>query len=942
MPALCLLLSTLVANAGTGQSESARMFDLPYAKRDLANGLRVYVVPTAHQDLVSLQITVSTGSRNEVEPGKSGFAHFFEHMMFRGTPNYSPEAYQAVITRAGANQNAYTSDDYTNYYTDFAAADLENILIVEADRFQNLAYTEEQFRTEAQAVKGEYLKNFANPIRKVFERVQDLAFSVHPYKHTTMGFFADIEAMPDQLEYGKAFFDRWYRPGNTTITLVGDVESDQALALIERHFGGWQAKANDFNIPSEPPPAGPRYEHIQWEGPTLPFVAFAYRTPAFSTQSNDLAALQLLAEIWFGQNSELYQRMVVNEHLSDTLFALMHNSKDPYLGLFGARVNQGADPAKVIRALQKTIVRARTEAVDFSVLEQTKARLKYGTAATLTTPSAIAGVLANFVHFDRDIETINVYYAQFDSVSREDLLRVANDVFIDRARTVVTLSNDPEFAGASTIVDLDPRVDSAHDGVVSRLALIEKPAETPLIDLQLLFRTGAAYDPPGKAGLAQLTSAMLADAGSRRRGYAELQRVLYPLAAPIAYHVDKEMVSIRGTVHRDNLALWYEVLREQMLQPGFSKDDYSRLKQQQINAIRVDLRSNNDEELGKEVLYEQIYGARHAYGRLNAGHVAQLESITLEDVRQFYAQQFTRTRLRLAVGGGYSDAFKKQLLKDFAQLPEGDPADSERRLITDSGGRRALIIEKESPAVAVSFGFPLQVRRGDPDFLALWLARSWLGEHRNSSAQLYKRIRETRGMNYGDYAYIDYFPNGMYLSTPEPNYGRAQNIFQVWLRPLRNNSDAHFATRAAMYELRALVTDGLSEEDFQVTREFLSKFVAQMADSPRRQLGYALDSQYYGIAPFHEYVRDGLAQLTREQVNQTVRQHLDLDHIQFVYVSADAADLKQRLGTNQTSPISYNSDKPADLLAEDKQIESLDLRLSADSVRILDAADLFE
>src|SRR5690606_36732381 len=158
------------------------------------------------------QIPVQTGSRNEVEPGKSGFAHFFEHMIFRGMKKYLPEVYADILKKASADQNAYTMDDYTNYHITFTKDDLEKVLELETDRFQNLDYAESAFRTEALAVKGEYLKNYSNPTAKAYERVRDLAFYVHSYQHTTMGFIEDIEAMPDQMVYSKEFFDRWYRP----------------------------------------------------------------------------------------------------------------------------------------------------------------------------------------------------------------------------------------------------------------------------------------------------------------------------------------------------------------------------------------------------------------------------------------------------------------------------------------------------------------------------------------------------------------------------------------------------------------------------------------------------------------------------------------------------------------------------------------------------------
>src|SRR5512140_19459 len=227
-------------------------------ERELPNGLRVIIVNTGFPNLVSLQIPVQTGSRNEVEPGKSGFAHFFEHMMFRGTEQYPPEKYQEIITRAGARQNAYTTDDYTNYHVTFAREDLEQILALEADRFMHLAYSEEAFKTEARAVLGEYNKNSADPLQKLFEVQREKAFEVHTYKHTTMGFLADIENMPNQFDYSKTFFERWYRPRYTAIVVAGDVDPEETFRLVEKHWGSWQAEdPADVVIPAEPAHATP-------------------------------------------------------------------------------------------------------------------------------------------------------------------------------------------------------------------------------------------------------------------------------------------------------------------------------------------------------------------------------------------------------------------------------------------------------------------------------------------------------------------------------------------------------------------------------------------------------------------------------------------------------------------------------------------------------------
>src|SRR6516225_5871208 len=226
------------------------------AERTLPNGLKVIVIPTGFPNLVSIQIPVQTGSRNEVEPGKSGFAHFFEHLMFRGTLKTPPEKYRQIMARAGARDNAGTGDDSTHYYSTFAKEDLETILDVYADMFQNLSFSEPDFKTEARAVLGEYNKNSAEPLEKLFEVQRDNFYQAHTYKHTTMGFIKDIENMPNEYAYSKLFFERWYRPQFTTVIIAGDVTPERVLPLVEKYWGNWKGgSATPVQIPKEPAPS---------------------------------------------------------------------------------------------------------------------------------------------------------------------------------------------------------------------------------------------------------------------------------------------------------------------------------------------------------------------------------------------------------------------------------------------------------------------------------------------------------------------------------------------------------------------------------------------------------------------------------------------------------------------------------------------------------------
>src|SRR5262245_51023239 len=273
------LPAILLAAFTTAEPWGAASDVLPFkaAERTLPNGLKVIVVPTGFPNLVTVEIPVQTGSRNEVEPGKSGFAHFFEHLMFRGTPANPPEKYREIMSKAGARDNASTSDDYTHYYASFAKEHLERVLALYADMFQHLEYSEADFKTEARAILGEYNKNSAEPLRKLVEVQRDQYYKAHTYKHTTMGFITDIENMPNEYAYSKTFFDRWYRPQNTTLIIAGDVSIDSVMPLVEKLWGGWKpGSVGAVTIPKDPPPAGPKYVHVPWSSDTLPYVTVAF------------------------------------------------------------------------------------------------------------------------------------------------------------------------------------------------------------------------------------------------------------------------------------------------------------------------------------------------------------------------------------------------------------------------------------------------------------------------------------------------------------------------------------------------------------------------------------------------------------------------------------------------------------------------------------------
>lgn len=435
---ICVPVMTLAKNV-TPQ-KTRKLFPYNYTIDDLPNGLRLVTVPTDYPNLVALYIVVTTGSRNEVEPGKSGFAHFFEHMMFRGSENYTAEQRESIFKRAGAETNAYTSDDRTVYHATFSKEDLDEIMKMEADRFLRLKYALPEFQTESLAVKGEYDKNSANPFSKLYEVLRETSFKTHTYSHTTMGYLKDIQDMPNQFAYSQEFFKRFYRPEYTTVVLVGDVTRPQALDLTKRYFGEWKRGDYVAKIPAEPAQTEPRTAHIDWPSPTLPIVAVAFRGPAYADDKKDKLGLDLLAQVAFGENSELYQKLVLKEQKVDLLGPDFSNQMDPELFVVLGRVKDAKDVDYVRDQIQATFKRFKTELIPAAKLDATRSRTRYSFAMAMDSSAAIASTLAPFISLRRTPDTIDKLGVLMDTITPEDVRDLAAKYFRDESRTIVTLA----------------------------------------------------------------------------------------------------------------------------------------------------------------------------------------------------------------------------------------------------------------------------------------------------------------------------------------------------------------------------------------------------------------------------------------------------------------------------------------------------------------------
>ncbi len=472
-------------------------------------------------------------------------------------------------------------------------------------------------------------------------------------------------------------------------------------------------------------------------------------------------------------------------------------------------------------------------------------------------------------------------------------------------------------------------------------ALVTLPApDSPLVTLRVGFRTGSVDDPAGKNGLNALTALTMGRGGTEAMTYEAITEALYPWSASIRAQFDKEMTVIVGEVHRDHLDPFFDIVRDLVVEPRFDPADFERNRDFLTNTVVSTLRGSNDEELGKEALNALLY-AGHPYAAPAVGTEQGLAALTLDDVRAFHRERYTRARVLAGIAGGYPAGFGERVERELLdRLPAGGDAPADLPAPRDLDGVELLLVDKDAIATAISIGFPIDLTRADDDFYALMVANSYFGEHRTFNGLLMNKMRGQRGLNYGDYSYIEHFVQDGGSRLPIPNIPRRQQFFSIWIRPVPHHN-AHFALRQALRELRVLVDDGLSAADFEATREFLINYSKLYVQTSSRRLGYHMDSAAYGAAYFIDEIQRRLPGLTVDDVNAAIRRHLQADDLAVAVVTRDAAAFRDRLLANEPSPPTYNAAVTDAIRTEDALIEAFEIAVNTDRVRVVPVEEMF-
>lgn len=496
--------------------------------------------------------------------------------------------------------------------------------------------------------------------------------------------------------------------------------------------------------------------------------------------------------------------------------------------------------------------------------------------------------------------------------------------------------------------------------MAQQIVELKQPNSSKIV-VKFMFTNGSVTDAAGKEGLTYTTAQLITQGGTGNLTYSDIQDKIYPMAADYFSLVDKEVVTFAFLFHKDWIEEFYPIMIGLITNPSLSQADFDRVKKNQQAYVDQVIRASSDEEYSKKALEDFLFRGTN-YQHMVEGKTASVGAITLDDVKNHYKNFFTKNNLMIGIAGSYPESFLEKIKNDIANLPDIKPVIPEVPKIKMPDGIDVEIISKDGAfGSAIFTGYPLDITRANDDFAALMVANSYLGEHRKSYAKLYQVIREERSMNYGDYSYIEWYHNGGGNMVPPSGVPRHSNYFSIWIRPVQiakqlrmqypeldsvKIGHAHFALRMALREMDKMIKNGLSQEDFEATRAFLKSYIRLYIKSPEQQLGYLMDSKFYGRENYIEELSGLLSELTLDDVNNAINKYFQIEDMKITIVTdvSEAEPLAKSLRENLPSPMSYSNivkaGLPEEVLKEDEATE--DFKLNVKNVTIINSADTFK
>lgn len=771
------------APAAAGAKGGLSIAPLNYEYRELPNGLRVYAMPDASTASVSVAVWYDVGSKDD-PASRSGFAHLFEHLMFKSTTNMPPETFDRLTEDAGGFNNASTWNDFTNYYETVPANHLERVLWGEAERMGSLVVDDANFKSERDVVKEELRQSvLSQPYGKLFALyLYQSAFNVHPYGRPGIGSIADLDAAT--VEDVRAFHATYYRPDNAVLVVSGNFDQKQLDAWVDKYFTG--IKKPDRPIPrvTAVEPARTEAKDLTVYEPNVPLPAVVMSWPSPEATSPDTAAIMLMdAILTRGQSSRLYQAMVYDQKLAADVGSNLDITAQPGIYALYSILSDGKTAEEGLNSLKAEIARIRDNPVTDAELNEARNELITSALQNRETSDGRADELARSVILFKDPKAADALLQKLQTVTAADIQRVAKSI-MDDAKSV-TIRYLPEelqkgaaeatFADAPTIqatkVDIPasevptytlaaegsrvrppaagPAVAAKVPGAAEkmlanglRVIVATKPG-LPLVSASLRLSAGSALDPKDKAGLATMT-ADLATRGTETRSATEISRQIESLGASLNAGAGADATDVSVSARSDNAKDVFAIMADVVQNPAFAAEELDRAKQETLDGLMVSLRQPR--AIGSFAMNRALYGDGPYGGTPSPKSIGAL---TQEDIAGFQKANWRPDNAVLVIAGDISAdagfALAESSLGSWAKPETAPPAATAGAGTASKAGAIAIDVPQIGQA-AVFLGRTGPARTA-ADYFPTLVANNVLGG--GYSARLNAEIRIKRGLSYG-------------------------------------------------------------------------------------------------------------------------------------------------------------------------------------------------
>ena len=889
---------------------------IPYQKYVLDNGLTLILHQDNSDPLVHVDMTYHVGSGRE-EVGKSGFAHFFEHMMFQGSEHVADEEHFKIVTESGGTMNGTTNSDRTNYFQTVPANQLEKMLWLEADRMGFLvdAVTQEKFEIQRETVKNERGQSYDNrPYGLLRERVAEAMYPAgHPYSWQTIGYIEDLNRV--NVNDLKAFFLRWYGPNNATLTIGGDVDVEKTLAMVNKYFGSIP-RGPEVEMPEKPSFTIDADRYISMEDNVhLPLIYMSY--PTVSVRHEDEAPLDLLSSILGGgKTSLLYKNLVKNQlavqasvnhpcaelACSFNLLALPHPASGKTL----------ADMEKVIR---DSLVEFETRGVEDDDLIKAKASMEANFVFGLQSVAGKVSQLAANETFKGDPNYIEQDIARYAEVTKADVMRVykkyikdkhgvimsvvpkgqkqlvaAEDNFTPPTRVipeqVQTTDSDLKVrkaiddfdrsivptAGANKAVDVPKMWQETFANGIKILATQSK--ETPTTSILIKIPAGHYYESKDKAGTASLLAAMLNESTTKRSA-EDMSKELQKLGASVGISAGNSYLAINVNTLTKHLDATLALVYEKLTAPAFLSNEFQRNKS---NAIQDAINGKKDAGYLASTAYRQLLHADNIAAISSAGSQASLNNIQLADVKALYEQQVKPKDSEIILVSDLAKARVLQSLAIFKPLTgEGKKLSLDLPASKAKTGVIYLVNKDNAAQSAIRIGKRSLTQDVTGEYYRAYLMNFPLGGAFNSRINL--NLREDKGYTYGarSYFYGDKF-SGVYTASAEVRADVTDKSIVEFVKEIQ-----HYADK------------GISDEELAFMRNAINQKDALKYETPGSKLSFLAQILEHNLsADFVKQRNEIVKNISKEEINALAQKHLNIKEMLMVVVG-DAKTLKPQL-----------------------------------------------